>query len=71
MRRHLALNKILEQGVNTKTVFQIEICEDGSYLAVRNGSPMFCLSASSIEEAAREGKEALDSYKKLKDEGRI
>lgn len=64
------MNKILELGEHTKTLFQIELSENGTYLAVRTESPLFCLHGDSVEDACLKAVEALEFYKELKHKGK-
>lgn len=51
---------------NSRTLFEIRIDEDGSYMAMRTQEPFFCMVGSTIQEACQKAEDALDSYKDLK-----
>lgn len=58
---------IYERNVHTKTLFAVEIADDGGYFAVRDTSPMFCVKGDSIAYVCTQAIAVLDAYKALKE----
>lgn len=56
---------IYREGENAAELFRVLICDDGSYMAVRDHNPLFCLHAASIAEAAQVAVRTLDAWKAL------
>lgn len=56
---------VYREGENAAELFRVLICDDGSYMAVRNQNPLFCLYAPSIEEAALAACRTLEAWKAL------
>ncbi|MBD99760.1 MAG: hypothetical protein CMO34_07975 [Verrucomicrobia bacterium] len=48
-------------------LFAIHIDEEGSYFAVREESPMFCLRGTSIQECTEMAEKAFEAIKLLKE----
>ncbi len=57
---------IIEKNTNTRELFSVHIIEDGTYLAIRDSSPMFCFHGSSIEEVVNKANSAFDFMKSIK-----
>lgn len=46
----------------TKTLFSVEICDDGSYFAVSSAEPLFCIHGNTIQEVVESAVKALNFY---------
>lgn len=57
---------IIEPNVNTRQLFTVHIIEDGTYLVIRDSSPMFCFSGNTLQEAVAKAEDAFEFMRKIR-----